>query len=136
MKKIITIIGILLFASFVVRTFTYFASGSVSQKDYAKELVEEELNANPEIDKYKIIDVISYGEKDIINATVMGLPQDNVTELEVEVQVKETTVNGIETEQSYYHEFFLLEGEDEWQHGRKISTGTTGGTQQYELEDY
>ena len=136
MKKIIMIVGIIFFATFVVRTFTYFASGNVSQKDYAKELVKEELSANPEINKYKIIDVIPYGEQNIINAKVMGLPEDHATQLEIEVKVKETTVNGIETEQSYYHDFFKLEGEHDWQYGHKVSTGTTSGTQQYELEDY
>ncbi|GIN38440.1 hypothetical protein [Heyndrickxia oleronia] len=136
MKKIIMIAGTILFAIFIVRTFTYFASGNVSQKDYAKELVKEELSNNPEIDKYKIIDVIPYSEKNFINAKTMGLPQDKATHLEIEVQVKETTVNGIETEKSYYHDFFKLDGENKWKYGRKISTGTDNGTQQYELENY
>ncbi|QDP39369.1 hypothetical protein [Radiobacillus deserti] len=136
MKKFITILGTILFAIFVVRAFTYFATGSVSQKEYAQQLVEEQLDANPEIDKYKILEVIPYGEKNFINATVMGLPQDHATQLEIEVRVKETTVKGLEYEQSYYHVFFKLEGEEEWKYGRKISTGTTSGTQQYELEDY
>lgn len=81
------------FITFVVRTFTYFTSGSVSQKDYAKELVKDELSSNPENDKYKI-DVVPYGEQNIINTTVMGLPQDNTKRLEVDLQVNETTVNG------------------------------------------
>lgn len=135
MKKIFIIAGIVFFASFVVRTYTYFASGSVSQKDYAEELVIEEIKNNKEIDKYKILKVSNDIEKYIINGTVMGLPQDKVTLLEVEVKVKETTIYGIETEEHYNHDFFKLDGNDDWQYGRKVSSEISG-TQQYKLEDY
>ncbi|WP_175074799.1 hypothetical protein [Terribacillus sp. AE2B 122] len=136
MKRIITLVGIILFISFAARIVFYYASGDVSQKDYAKDLVKEELSENEEIDKYKILDVVTFGEYNIANATVMGLPKDNVRRLEIEVQVRETTENGIESEQSYYYDFFKLEGSNEWQYGRKVSSGTADGTQQYELEEF
>lgn len=53
--------------------------------------------ANREIDKYKILNVAVLSNMNIINATTMGLPQDEVNMIEIEVEVKVTSTKGIET---------------------------------------
>ncbi|MED3965065.1 hypothetical protein [Niallia taxi] len=136
MKKFVFLGIIILISMFVAHLISYYGTGFVSQKNYAKDLVKEELDTKSNLDKYKILEVTTMNEMEISNAAVMGLPYNNVTQVEVDVAVRETSVNGIESENHYYHMFFKPEGENDWQYGRKISNGNISGTQQYQLEKY
>jgi hypothetical protein len=131
--RFLKILGWVFAISFV---FNLFIGGDVKEEDLgkvAKEKVQEQLKEDPELKKVKILDVHASVKKNFINGKTMGLPQDDVYLVDVEVKTKQTTNAGIESEQSYYLTFIQLKGDDEWKFGREWDSGT--GTASYELED-
>ena len=132
--RFLKVIGVILFIVFVVR---FFIGGTVGENDLGKiaeKKAEQQVKENPEIDKMKIVHTFVYHKKHIVNATVSGLPQDEADLIEVEVETRQTTKQGIETNKNYVFPFYQLEGEKEWKFAREV--GDSGyGTPIYELED-
>jgi hypothetical protein len=87
--KALKMIGFILAILVVLRLFT---GGTIEEGDLekiAEQKAKEEIRANREIDKYKILNVAVLSNMNIINATTMGLPQDEVNMIEIEVEVSE-----------------------------------------------
>ncbi|MDE8674696.1 hypothetical protein [Priestia aryabhattai] len=124
--KFLKIIGFILFIVFVVR---FFIGGPVGENDLGKiaeKKAEQQAKENPEVDKIKIVHTSVDNKKRIINATVVGLPQDEADFIEVEVATRQTSKQGIETDENYRFPFYQLVGEKEWKFAREVDDSGYG----------
>ncbi|MDN3365382.1 hypothetical protein QU577_26835 [Priestia megaterium] len=132
--RFLKVIGVILFIVFVVR---FFIGGTVGENDLGKiaeKKAEQQAKEDPEVDKMKIVHTSVDNKKHFINATTVGLPQDEADLIEVEVETRQTKKNGVEVDKSYWFPFYQLEGEKEWKFAREV--GDSGyGTPIYKLED-
>lgn len=118
--RFLKVIGFILFIVFVVRIFI---GGPVGENDLGKiaeKKAEQQAKEDPKVDKMKIVHTSVDNKKRIINATVVGLPQDEADFIEVDVEARQTSKQGIETDKYYRFSFYQLVGEKEWKFAREV----------------